>query len=208
MRRFVTGPRGWPGAWRPSPAAGQWPRQGGVVHRAEQHGLSTPQLTCHTRSLWFGAWFDGALDRRHGRTSPSGSWDCGGARSAAALRIGTQGRGGRGSTARTPAASGRTASGARSATSRTTPTPMPTPITHSPLRRCDARRVGNARTRSASLTRSSVVEGMPPAARSRCAARFARPARTRARGHVRFVSDVPWSCRSCTLLGGLNSTPP
>ena len=37
---------------------------------------------------------------------------------------------------------------------------------------------------------------------------FARPARPRARGHVRFVSDVPWSCRSCTLLGGLNSVPP
>jgi hypothetical protein len=37
---------------------------------------------------------------------------------------------------------------------------------------------------------------------------FARPAHPRRRGHVRFVSDVPWSCRSCTHLGGLNPTPP
>ncbi len=37
---------------------------------------------------------------------------------------------------------------------------------------------------------------------------FARPARPRPHGHVRFVSDVPWSCRSCAHLGGLNSAPP
>jgi len=37
---------------------------------------------------------------------------------------------------------------------------------------------------------------------------FARPARQRQRGHVQFVSDVPWSCRSCGQLGGLNSAPP
>ena len=37
---------------------------------------------------------------------------------------------------------------------------------------------------------------------------FARPARPRPSGHVWFVSDVPWSCRSCTQLGGLNSASP
>ncbi len=37
---------------------------------------------------------------------------------------------------------------------------------------------------------------------------FARPAHPRPRGHTRFVSDVPWSCRSCTLLGGLTPAPP
>jgi hypothetical protein len=37
---------------------------------------------------------------------------------------------------------------------------------------------------------------------------FARPAQSRPRGHVRFVSDVPWSCRSCAHLGGLIPAPP
>ena len=155
----------------------------------------------YTRCVGSPPCFDHRHDVHHGRTSPTGSWRSGGVQSAAAPRTGTHARDGHGSTARTPAGSVPTAAGATSATALTASTRR----SMAPLRRA------TSRERSHAVREPDVLVGGRRDTSGRavtlCGA-FARPARPRARGHVRFVSDVPWSCRSCTLLGGLNPAPP